>query len=270
MLQFKNGPYSKKIDFMTRKISDLHQELTEHPIYKSLNTKENLKIFMEHHVFAVWDFMTILKALQIKLTCTTIPWRPSHYPKEVVRFINSIVLDEESDLDHNGQANDHFSMYVQAMSEVKADVKPVLRFTKDFNCENLNGNIKDFVEFNLKLSSQHPAHVIAGVFYFGREKIIPAMFSKILEELEASNEIAKMPALEHYLKRHIELDAEDHGPLAEELLISCCNQDAKTYLEALTFGLQACLLRKKLYDSITEKLETAKTFRPRERWVQNP
>ena len=48
----------------------LHTKLINHPIYDNINTTANLKLFMERHVWAVWDFMVLLKSLQYKLTDT--------------------------------------------------------------------------------------------------------------------------------------------------------------------------------------------------------
>ena len=252
----------KKISILEKKIDLIHEELSNHRVFNMLFNRHNLRIFMEHHVFAVWDFMTILKSLQIKLTCTSLPWQPSMYPKELVRFINSIVLDEESDFDHKKQPCDHFSMYVRAMEEVQANTKDIKRFLKEFDLELLQGPLKDFVDFNINIASNYPIHIIAGVFFFGREKIIPDIFKKILKTMNTTKISYEAPALVHYLKRHIELDEQDHGPLAKHLLLSCCNQDPRLYQEAMSFGIQSCLLRKKLFDAAVEKIEVGTVTQP--------
>ena len=246
---------SKRNSRLELKLSTIQSELGNHPLYKKLFNKQNLRTFMEYHVFAVWDFMTILKSIQMKLTCTTIPWKPSMYPKELVRYINEIVVDEESDLDHKGQPCDHFSMYVRAMEELHADTKPIKKLLKNFDYEILATPLKEFVQFNVNISRNYPLHILAGVFFFGREKIIPDIFRSILKEIEGSPWVYEAPTLVHYLKRHIELDGDHHGPLANKLMRTACNDNPKAYQEALSFGIQACLLRKKLFDKVLEVIE---------------
>lgn len=83
-------------------------------MYERLQTLPDLRCFMEHHVFAVWDFMSLLKVLQRELTCTAVPWVPTaNAPAR--RLVNEIVLEEESDLDSEGRPTSHFELYVRAM-----------------------------------------------------------------------------------------------------------------------------------------------------------
>ena len=86
------------IEHIQREIKGLRQELKSHRLYEQLETIEDIKIFTQDHVFAVWDFMSLLKALQIELTCVSIPWVPRKKGK-LTQFINEIALAEESDVD---------------------------------------------------------------------------------------------------------------------------------------------------------------------------
>ena len=97
-------------------------ELTNHAVYKTLNNLESIRHFMSYHVFAVWDFMSLLKSLQIRLTCVELPWRPSQYPSEMVRLINQIVTGEESDLHLDGNPTSHFDLYLKGMEEIGSRV----------------------------------------------------------------------------------------------------------------------------------------------------
>src|ERR1700736_6800456 len=97
-----------------------------HPLYANLNTRAAINTFMEHHVFAVWDFMSLLKSLQRNLTCVTVPWVPTG-PTGSRRLINDIVLAEESD-ELRGAHISHFEWYVAGMAEAGADHYVVDRF----------------------------------------------------------------------------------------------------------------------------------------------
>jgi hypothetical protein len=227
-----------------------HKKLSIHPLYTQLNSIDNLKTFMETHLFAVWDFMALLKSLQKEITCVDVPWTPSTYSKDVVRFINEIVLGEESDLDHEGNPCDHFTLYHDAMREIGADTSHFDDFLKSFNLVGLENYIKEFVSFNMELALGDEPHKTAAAFFYGREKLIPDMFSAILPNLE------NCPRLIYYIERHIELDGDEHGDLAEKCLISLCGGDDRKLKEAYDVGLKSLELRGKLWDGVLNKLKS--------------
>ena len=233
-------------------LQELHQRLVEHPLYQDLNSLSNVQTFMESHVFAVWDFMSLLKALQRKITCVEVPWRPSHYPSDLVRFINQIVVGEESDLDQNGEAISHFALYLRAMDEVGADTGPVLKFIRELAPTDLPSEVREFVSFNLDLARTGKTHEIAAVFFYGREKLIPEMFTSMTTALEKSQ--SQYPALFYYLERHIEVDGDEHGPLAAKCLDLLCGDDPVKRREAHLAGKRALELRVQLWDKIRSRL----------------
>jgi len=230
------------------KITLCKNALSHHPLFSKLKTIEQLRLFMESHVYAVWDFMSLLKSLQREISCVDVPWRPSSYSKSSVRFINEIVLGEESDLDIDGQAIDHFSMYLEAMDEVGANTNPIREFIATLDLDLLPSHVKPFVSYNLELAVHAPVHQVAGAFFFGREDLIPSMFSGIIQELES----AKLPCsrLNYYLKRHIDLDGDEHGPLAMSLLSELTHNDQKLLDESFEVGVESLRRRNDLWDSI--------------------
>lgn len=239
-------------------LSRLHEELKCHSLYQKIKSIDDLKIFMESHAFAVWDFMSLLKRLQKDITCVTLPWRPSPYPKNVVRMINEIVLGEESDLDQNGLSCDHFTLYLRAMKEVGANSHRLDNLINDLQTSKwCHEGEKEFVEFNLNLSQSGELHEVAAAFFYGREKLIPDMFTSILGDLtkqfseKSQNEF---PSLIYYLKRHIEIDGGEHSHLANDCLKALCGHDEKKWNEAIAAGKQSLKLRIALWDSVERKL----------------
>src|SRR5690348_5748381 len=100
-----------------RAIAPIREELLAHPIYRAVDTLPRLQRFMSHHVFAVWDFMCLAKRLQRDLTSLDRLWVPPQRPS-LARFVNSVVLGEESDVDSDGRAASHLDLYLAAMDEI--------------------------------------------------------------------------------------------------------------------------------------------------------
>jgi hypothetical protein len=228
-------------------ILKMQSELTAHPVYSTLNTLDGVRSFMRYHVFAVWDFMSLLKSLQKEITCTTLPWTPSRYPAEMVRLINQIVLGEESDLDQNGQPTSHFDLYLKSMEEVGASTSEIRDFLSNLNLNSIPVAARDFVAHNLEVA--HHGHVVevAASFFFGREKLIPAMFTSIVEVLD--REKVNAPTLIYYLKRHIEIDGDEHGPLAMRCLDFLTGNNPELIARAEKSGIEALKMRWKLWDN---------------------
>ena len=91
---------NKFINSINEEIAPLREEIVNHKVYGVIRDLDSLKIFMQYHVFAVWDFMSLLKSLQNQLTCTTIPWFPKGSAN--TRFlINEIVPTDISIISSN-------------------------------------------------------------------------------------------------------------------------------------------------------------------------
>lgn len=245
------------------RLAPLRRQLTDHPLYSRIRTIDDLRLFMESHVFAVWDFMSLLKSLQHALTCVRVPWTPSEYPASR-RFINAIVLDEESDLFDGGTVS-HFELYVEAMRECGANVEPVLALQQELAwspqiaLDEALGRIqapaaaRDFVASTFAIIHQGQPHTIAAAFTFGREEIISAIFRSLVRDLDRQLS-GKLRKFIWYLERHIELDGDDHGPQALRMLEELCGDDAAKWSQAADAAEAALRARMELWNGIAAQL----------------
>ena len=239
--------------------------LHEHELYGLVADTAALKRFVEHHVFAVWDFMSLLKRLQTLLTCTRVPWTPPAHPR-AARLINEIVLAEESDvLPGSNRPMSHFELYLEAMTEIGADTGPIRAFLEGARQEPIRrldlspcpGPARVFVAGTLATIERCPAHELAAVFFFGREDIIPTMFRRIVGAI-ASTEGTPVSRLLAYLDRHITVDGDEHGPAGEAVLGLLCGDDEGRWRAAEARAIEACQARVALWDGIARAIEAAR------------
>lgn len=243
------------------KLSGFREELVQHPVYKGLHCMDAVRTFMKYHVFAVWDFMSLLKALQRAVTCVEVPWVPRGEP-DVRRFVNEIVLAEESDEDGRGGYLSHFELYCQAMEECGADTRPVETFLEALREGGDTRSalrraavpepVRQFVEHTLTIASCGQTHRIAASFFFGREDVIPDMFRALVEDLRA--EFPQLRQLIYYLDRHIEVDGDDHGPRAYSLLTALCHDDPVLLEEAAETARASMRARYALWDGVLAEI----------------
>ena len=237
--------------------------LISHPLYESLDSKKKLVCFMENHVFAVWDFMSLIKALQRNLTCVDVPWTPNSN-NFAGKLVNEIVLAEESDIDLNNKPKSHFELYLDSMQLLGANTKPINSFIEEINLTksyeqsvkkvNIATELKEFMDFTFKIINSNKNHVIASVFTFGREDLIPDMFIEIVKKLSKEESI-KADLLIYYLERHIELDADEHGPMALKMIQNLCGNNDEKWKEATDSSLEALEMRIKLWDFIYKQIK---------------
>jgi hypothetical protein len=233
-------------------IETKQKELTHHQVYQSFNSIEAIQHFMRYHVFAVWDFMSLLKSLQNHITCTQVPWKPSVYPAEMVRLVNQIVVGEESDLDQYGNAISHFDLYIKAMEEVGASTVEIKSFLKGLDLNDIPVGAREFVSHNLQVAKFGHVVEVAASFFYGREKLIPDMFQTIVDTLKKEN--VEAPTLIYYLQRHIEVDGNEHGPLALKCLDYLTAGDLQLESLALHSGKDALQKRQELWDFVLSRL----------------
>ncbi|MGY2375054.1 DUF3050 domain-containing protein [Pseudomonas sp. SDO524_S393] len=238
------------------------RQLSHHPLFREITSLNKLKLFMERHVFAVWDFMTLAKRLQQDLTGTRLPWLPpanSH----AARLINEIVLGEESDAHPAVGHCSHFEWYLEAMAEVGADTLAITRFialqregveaSEALQRLDVPIGAARFVRHTLDIALNAPVHCVAAVFLHGRESVIPAMFEHLLQHNRVIQRQA--PLLRRYLERHVELDTQNHVPAATRLLEHLVGADPVRAQQAHEAALGALNCRIALWDEVRDSLQ---------------
>ena len=253
------------IQTVNQLITPERQALLEHPLYQKITTIAHLQQFMEGHVYAVWDFMSLLKALQQKLTCTTTPWFASPYP-QTRYLINEIVLAEESDLAMDGQRLSHFEMYIDAMHDAQANIKIINAFLQQLQGGTtihqaiadlaVDRDIQDFLTFTFDVIATGKPHEIAAAFTFGREDLIPAMFTEILKGFQLNFPETDLSKLIYYFERHIELDGDEHGPMAMQMITELCGSDEEKWQDVICISKEALVKRYELWNAIERTIES--------------
>ena len=208
--------------------------------------------------------MSLLKALQSKLTCTTTPWFATKNP-ETRYLINEIVLAEETDLTLDGRRQSHYEMYIEAMESCGANTKGITTFLTEVESihnifvaikkSDLHPNIKAFLDFTFRVIEEGKTHEIAAAFTFGREDLIPSMFTQILKNFQANFPETDLSKLIYYFERHIELDADEHGPMAMKMISELCGTDLKKWKEVEEISVLSLEKRIGLWDAIEESIE---------------
>ena len=240
----------------------LRAQLLRHPLYKAVQTVDGLRLFMREHAFAVWDFMSLLKQLQRVVSCCEVPWLPAA-DASIARFINEIVLAEESDEDGQGGYSSHFELYLAAMDEIGADAQPIRQFVSRLKQRipiqaalaeaAILPTTREFVRTTLHLTMHGQPHQVAAAFFYGREDVIPDMFSRLVESLPRQG--VPVERLVHYLRRHIELDANDHGPLALKLVRALCDNQPVRERESTSAAMASISQRISLWDGIRTEMQ---------------
>ena len=210
-------------------------DLQRHPLPEAIVSIADLRIFVEHHVYAVWDFMLLLKSLQQHLAPSGAPWSPPAYPF-IAGLINSMVCEEECDClpaSLGGPLHlSHFGIYRRAMQEIGADTTTIDAVMQQAMAGDLRGAVQhhsippsaaQFLATTQELIQAAEVHSLAAAFAYGRELLVPDLFRALLTRLRLLE--LHCPTLCWYLDRHIALDAETHGPMAENMVLTLAADD---------------------------------------------
>lgn len=249
-------------------IKPLQVQLEQHPIYDALARIEDLRVFMSHHVFAVWDFMSLVKYLQARVAPVETPWMPRG-DASLRYFLDRLALEEEADKrvlpDGRVEYASHFELYCRAMEEIGADVERPRRFLDLVSEQGVDAALysplvplpsRYFTETTFCFIREDKPHLVAAALALGREAPIPTMFGRFLERARVTEDQA--PSFHYYLARHVDLDGGTHGPLAMKLLETLCGDDPKRIDEAETAAEEAICARIRFWDGILEAIEAAR------------
>lgn len=256
---------SSRLTALQAEVSDLRDQLANHKVYKAITTIGHLRLFMQYHVFAVWDFMSLLKSLQSALTCVRTPWVPVGTPS--TRYlINEIVAGEESDVDETGSRISHFELYCRAMSEAGCDTSVInaviagIRQGQTVAQALKNAGAPQgaagFVLHTFGVIDNGAVSDQAAVFTFGREDLIPDMFIELVKEL-AVHIPGMVNTFKYYLERHIEVDGDHHAHLAYQMTKELCGSDEAKWTAATIAVRKALEARIKLWDCIYQHIHTS-------------
>jgi len=246
-------------------IASFNQQLADHAVYQAVSTVDDLQCFMQHHIYSVWDFMSLIKYLQAAVAPTQYPW-VALGDGSVRRFINELVLEEESDETNiEGEFSSHFELYHRAMTEIGADITPSLTFIESVKKDGIQSALalpvvpapsREFTSTTFGFIENNKPHQVAAALALGREHIIPNMFRAILARTGVMPEQA--PIFHFYLNKHIHLDEDFHAPLSLRLLNGLCAGDEEKIAEAVEAAQAAVSARLVFWDGVLAAINAGK------------
>jgi hypothetical protein len=251
---------------MRSTLSDNLLKIKHHNVFSAIRDIESLRVFMQWHVFAVWDFMSLVKRLQRDLTCVTLPWIPPVH-QAAARLINEIVLGEETDECSDGKRHkSHFEIYIEAMREIGANTSQIEKFiayiqrTGDvpgaLDEVHASAPIRRFVLHTMNVAINGSIEDVLGAFFYGREDVIPEMFQSLLDNWTVEPD--KAPTFVYYLQRHIELDGDSHGPAAQKMISEIIGNNNERESALLLSANYAVIERHNLWDGLFNCLSQQK------------
>jgi len=249
-------------------LCSLRAALLDHPIYTQVVSVADLRLFMEDHVFAVWDFMSLLKRLQQDLTCVKVPWFPAENDR-AARLINDIVIGEETDIGPDGAYVSHLGLYLRAMRDIGANTQQFEKFRSLVSVGapvdlalRLTGaprHVQGFVAHTMALANAGSTEEVLAAFFYGREDVIPEMFRRLLETIYgARHNSDRLRHFIYYIDRHIELDGDSHGPMGRELLANLVANSPQAQERAVRAACHSIKARIELWNGLLSKLRSTR------------
>ena len=253
-------------DALAKRVDELGAQVCDHSVFDSLTSIRAVRVFMEHHVWAVWDFMSLLKSIQAEVAPVSLPWKPPADP-ESARLINEIVVCEEGDEGPDGRPVSHFQAYVQAMKAAGAATFPIEHFTSALDTDaSLTDALAEsrapaaaraFVATTFAVTRE-ALHCRVAAFTLGREEVIPRMFRNVIAGVAPSSVSDGSPGdlggFLWYLDRHVSIDGDRHTPMAKRLYARTCLRDEQVRAESLGAACRVLERRLALWDAVTEAL----------------
>ncbi len=242
----------------------LRKQIINHKVYSVINDIDELKIFMQYHVFAAWGFMSLLKALQNNHISVP-PF--SGASSDTKHLIHEIVVGGESYLDSFGNRKNHFELCLAAMHQCGADTSQIEKFIDelksngDFNLAYASSQTpkpaRDFVDFIFKIIGSNKDYLQAAIFTFGREDLIPEMFFSFINELHKKY-LDRISIFKHYFEIHRGVDNAYHGHLALQITSNLCGTNKQFWKEVELATMESLQKRIDLWDGVYEHITIRK------------
>lgn len=256
------------LKYDNEQLCTLRAALLDHPVYTQVVSVADLRLFMEDHVFAVWDFMSLLKRLQQDLTCVKVPWFPAGDDR-AARLINDIVIGEETDIGPDGAYVSHLGLYLRAMGDIGANTRQFEKFRSLVSVGapvdlalRLTGtpqHVQGFVAHTMALANAGSTEEVLAAFFYGREDVIPEMFRRLLDTIYgARHNSDRLRHFIYYIDRHIELDGDSHGPMGRELLANLVANSPQAQERAVHAACRSIKARIELWNGLLSKLRSAR------------
>jgi hypothetical protein len=263
-----NPEHSNMSQYDNDHLCSLRAALLDHPIYTQVASVADLRRFMEDHVFAVWDFMSLLKRLQQDMTCVTVPWFPADDTK-AARLINDIVIGEETDVGPDGSYISHLALYLRSMRDIGASTRQFEKFRSlvlvgvpvevALTRVGAPPHVQTFVAHTMTLANSGSTEEVLAAFFYGREDIIPDMFRRLLDTLYGARDTnERLRHFIYYIDRHIELDGDSHGPMGRELIEDLVANSPQRGERALRAACSSIKARIGLWNGTSNKLRDSR------------
>jgi pyrroloquinoline quinone (PQQ) biosynthesis protein C len=153
-------------------------------------------------------------------------------------------------------------MYYQSMNEAGANTKKIESFLTNIDSGVDQALIKsdapkpaaNFVKTTFSMLENAPVNVVASMFTFGREEVIPNMFRSIISKIDKDFK-GRLKNFIYYLDRHIGVDEDEHGPAALKMIKVLCGNDEEKWKEAAQAAKMTMNARIVFWNEILDELK---------------